>query len=79
MRDDDSFEFDQDQHGGSTFPAVLLAAVAIAAILFVNTTGPISAATAAEPASTPEATSVKVIPALLDDVQPQCAPRAVAL
>lgn len=63
MRDDNpAFEFDSGSQGGSQFPAVLLAVAAIAAILLVNSTVLVPTAAASSHA-TPEASSLKPMPA----------------
>jgi hypothetical protein len=69
---DESFEFDPGPGASSSFPAVLLAAVAIAAILFVNS--PTLVSPAAAHSTAPNASSVKVMPALLEERRPSCAP-----
>ena len=71
---DESFEFEPGPGASSSFPAVLLAAVAIAAILFVNSPTLVSHAATHSPASAPNASSVKAMPALLEERRPSCAP-----
>jgi hypothetical protein len=71
MRDEDTFQFESGQRGGSQFPAVLLAVVAIAAILIVNSTALVSDASASATPRAPDASSFKLMPALLQDATHQ--------
>lgn len=70
MRDEDTFEFESGHRGGSQFPAVLLAVVAIAAILIVNSTALVSDASASATSRAPSASNFKLMPALLQDAPP---------
>jgi len=69
MHDHDSFEFDAPHRGGSQFPAVLMALVAIAAILIVNLTAlvPTASASAAPPAA--GSAGYRPMPALLQEAE----------
>lgn len=77
MNDDEQFDFDSDQpRQPSQFPAILMAAAAIAAILVVNST-PSKNATAGHAAapSTHAGLTAVVVPAVYTADDPRTAPR----